>query len=369
MKMKRLMAVLLCTLTVAALASCTPKQPHTDANATTTATTTAATTKKADVQTTQGTVSTTTAATVATTTAKPEDPVTEKTEWKPIIYTKTTAKPTTTVPGLGENDFAKNPKYKLVWSDEFNGTKLNTNNWVYETGFVRNNEPQCYTKYERNVKVENGSLALTAIKEYYDGEFAVVNDWGSQHGQKRAANYTSGSINTSSKHDWKYGVFEMRAKMPDTNCKAAWPAFWTMGTSINGDYWPRTGEIDILESYGTNRRKYGATVHWFNQSKGQQASSWMNEYKQGSMDYTHPENLSNDWHVIGMEWDEKQIRFYFNSVTVGVFDITDPNMDEFHRKHYAMLDLALTSSDIGKTSAADFPFSYYVDYVRVYQKR
>ena len=52
MKMKRLMAVLLCTLTVAALASCTPKQPHTDANATTTATTTAATTKKADVQTT-----------------------------------------------------------------------------------------------------------------------------------------------------------------------------------------------------------------------------------------------------------------------------------------------------------------------------
>ena len=51
-------------------------------------------------------------------------------------------------------------KMKLVWSDEFNYNGLpDTNKWVYEAGFVRNQEPQYYTiKRLENCRVENGCL-------------------------------------------------------------------------------------------------------------------------------------------------------------------------------------------------------------------
>ena len=53
--------------------------------------------------------------------------------------------------------------YKLVWSDEFNGTSLNMNNWTYEIGTGQggwgNQELQYYTPGD-NVKFENGSLVI-----------------------------------------------------------------------------------------------------------------------------------------------------------------------------------------------------------------
>nr|AIA89543.1 CAZy families GH16 protein [uncultured Dyadobacter sp.] len=45
-------------------------------------------------------------------------------------------------------------------------------------------------------------------------------------------------------HEWKYGRFEMRAKL-DTQ-PGMWPAFWTLG--VKGQ-WPSNGEIDIMEYY------------------------------------------------------------------------------------------------------------------------
>jgi len=37
--------------------------------------------------------------------------------------------------------------YRLVWSDEFDGSGLpDSRNWSYEEGYVRNNELQYYTR-------------------------------------------------------------------------------------------------------------------------------------------------------------------------------------------------------------------------------
>ena len=91
--------------------------------------------------------------------------------------------------------------YKLLWSDEFNGKKLNTEIWNYEThqpGWT-NNELQEYTASEENIFVRDGNLIIKAKKE--------KNPTGGFH-------YTSGKITTQDKQDFTYGKIIARAKVP-----------------------------------------------------------------------------------------------------------------------------------------------------------
>ena len=46
--------------------------------------------------------------------------------------------------------------YHLIWNDEFNEDGKPSSDWVYEKGFVRNNELQWYQ--EDNASGSNGSL-------------------------------------------------------------------------------------------------------------------------------------------------------------------------------------------------------------------
>lgn len=54
--------------------------------------------------------------------------------------------------------------WKLVWSDDFDKPGLpDAAKWAYETGFIRNEEQQFYTKARpENARVENGLLVIEA---------------------------------------------------------------------------------------------------------------------------------------------------------------------------------------------------------------
>src|SRR3954468_12801990 len=60
----------------------------------------------------------------------------------------------------------------LLWSDEFNGTTVNTSNWNIDVGGggFGNNEKQYYTSRSNNVQVGGGQLTITALSESYGGE-------------------------------------------------------------------------------------------------------------------------------------------------------------------------------------------------------
>lgn len=252
----------------------------------------------------------------------------------------------------GENNYAENPDYELVWSDEFNGTELNTRNWGYEIGYIRNGEPQYYTNRKENVTVENGYLRITALNKPYP--------YGGG-----TAKYTSGSINTQGKQSFKYGAIEMRAKLPnsESNPTATWPAFWMMGTK---SWWPYCGETDILEMYGQNFAKYEANVHWADEN-GKHIMLWNTDGYLPT--YIHYEELGDTWHTYGIEWTEEYMRFYCDDQTLGTIDITDEQMSELHMDNYLLLNLALQNGEIKKAQKEDFPIDYLVDYVRVYQKK
>lgn len=108
----------------------------------------------------------------------------------------------------------ENSDYKLVWEDEFEGDRLNMDDWnfeYHEPGWV-NAELQEYVDSEKNTYVKDGKLYIQALKEIIDGK----------------PYYTSGRINTQGKHDFQYGRFEARAKVPSG--KGFLPAFWMMPT-------------------------------------------------------------------------------------------------------------------------------------------
>jgi len=142
---------------------------------------------------------------------------------------------------MDQNDYTPGPNWKLVWADEFDGDKINSDNWNYqkEPAGRFNEEWQRYTTSKKNGYVKNGCMVIEAIHE------------SDKHGLDQ---YTSARMNTAGKQSWKYGKIAARMKLPEG--QGIWPAFWMLGANINengGDTpWPQCGEIDILELYGTN---------------------------------------------------------------------------------------------------------------------
>ncbi|HXO76901.1 MAG TPA: glycoside hydrolase family 16 protein, partial [Puia sp.] len=118
--------------------------------------------------------------------------------------------------------------YQLVWSDEFNGTSVNTGNWNLDNGNPNvNNEKEYYQA--ANAAVTGGNLVITARQQSMGGQ-----------------PYTSSKLNSYGKFSITYGRIEARIKMPMV--QGTWPAFWMLGNSINqGTPWPDCGEIDIME--------------------------------------------------------------------------------------------------------------------------
>ncbi|MEX2366515.1 MAG: hypothetical protein WD601_07890, partial [Pseudohongiellaceae bacterium] len=61
--------------------------------------------------------------------------------------------------------------WRLVWSDEFDGSAIDPAKWSHEQNCWGggNNEQQCYTDQASNAFIENGTLVIKAIKEDFTG--------------------------------------------------------------------------------------------------------------------------------------------------------------------------------------------------------
>jgi Glycosyl hydrolases family 16 len=190
----------------------------------------------------------------------------------------------------------------LVWSDEFNGSALDTTKWQAVDGVPRQGGS---TWMADEVKVKDGylHLGITATK------IPTSN--------KDKANYNCGAVRT--KKDYSkglftktYGYFEARCKLPARIDADYWAAFWMMTGSIN-DKQPSTqlgNEIDIMESFTiANKGKHHLTMHW----NGYGALH--NSY---SLDCGKPANLKDgNFHVYGFYWDQSKYISYVDGVEVG----------------------------------------------------
>lgn len=236
-------------------------------------------------------------------------------------------------------------KKKLIWSDEFNYIGLpDSTKWGYEQGFVRNKEPQYYTKARlENARVADGKLIIEAKKEAYNG-----------------ADYTSASLITLNKMHLKYGRIEVRAKV--YKGIGGWPAIWMLGTNRGPVKWPNCGEIDILEYVGKDSTQVYGTVHYADST-----DKYVFQTEKPVVGKPY-----DGFHIYTMDWDKDQIKLYYDHKEYFVFDIknADNKIDNpFRKDYYLLLNLALGREGTlgGRLDDAILPLKYEVDYVRIYK--
>lgn len=237
---------------------------------------------------------------------------------------------------------------ELVWSDEFDYSGApDPEKWSYDLGNGcptlcgwGNNEKQTYTRSLENAYVQDGKLVIKAQR-------------------KAAENYSSARLITKNKGDWKYGLFEIRAKLPTG--KGTWPAIWMLPTKWNYGNWPRSGEIDIMEHVGYDPGNVHGTVHTeaFNHIKGTQRG-----------DSILIEDAIGEFHTYAIKWTPDYIEFMVDGNTYNKFENnhTGPDAWPFDQEFHLILNVAVGGMWGGKHGIDDkiWPQQMEVDYVRVY---
>jgi beta-glucanase (GH16 family) len=248
---------------------------------------------------------------------------------------------------------AKN-KWKLIWHDEFDGTKLDTSKWnVLLRENSKHGELQYYVPDE--VYVEKGMLILRSRKR----------NFGSKE-------YTSGRLDTKGKFAPTYGRFEIRARLPFG--KGLWPAHWLYPENRNWqmekmmedavaagkerlipEERPWYSEIDIMEFLGHESNTLYGTIHYcsFDGTRRSSSGTW-----KGPVDYT------KDFHIYSLEWEPDSIRWYIDGNMIHATTNGIP-----HKPHFLILNTAVGGSWPGNPdSTTVFPQLHEIDYVRFYQK-
>eukprot|EP00659_Diplonema_papillatum_P011670 gene11670-17994_t len=181
--------------------------------------------------------------------------------------------------------------WNLVWSDEFSGSAVDTTKWNFEVNCAGggNGEKQCYTSSSDNAYVSDGVLTIKAMPAT-DADSPLP--------------YTSARLTTKGKGDWVYGRFEARIQLP--HGQGSWPAFWMLPSNNTFGRSIQSGEIDIVET--VNLKVNGqSTIHGTMHYGG----NWpMNA--ESSVKIQPPTNPADGYHVYAVEWEEGEIRWYYD---------------------------------------------------------
>lgn len=219
--------------------------------------------------------------------------------------------------------------WKLAWSDEFNGPRIDQTKWDIMGDWKRRDG---YWVKEDSYLDAKGNLIIRTKK---DGD-----------------RYTSGAIRTKGKFEHRFGYWVCRCKFPTQ--EGHWPAFWLHIGSVNkiGDGGKDGTEIDIMEK-PWREDKTTQNLHWDGYGK---------EHKSAGKETVIP-GLSKGWHTFGLLWRPDEYVFYvdgketWRSNAGGVSQVPE----------YAKLteEIGKWGGDITK---ANLPDHFVVDYVRVYDE-
>lgn len=239
---------------------------------------------------------------------------------------------------------------ELLWSDEFDGSVVDSNVWSFDTGSGGWGNEELQTYSQDNVKVENGNLVITVTKD--DNVIS------------------SGRIHTNNNLQLLYGRIEARIQIPDP-ANGLWPSLWMLGTNFDEVGWPKSGSMTMMQmgseealQLGKAKSHVGSAFHWEASQGGVGVDS--NEIDSGM-------DLTSDFHTYVMEWTPDSITTFVDGTRIMRKDISSDgcgSCDEFHRPYFFLLSVAVGGQYMNllgvDSITAPLPADMMVDYVRIY---
>ena len=222
------------------------------------------------------------------------------------------------------------------FSDEFNGSALDTNKWEPFRKW-KGRPPGLFCS--SNVTVENGCLVLAMRKETVP----------EMKKDPKYHDYTSAILETI--QSTRYGYFEIRARPMNS---AGSSSFWFSGGPKN---W-RT-EIDVFEigAKAVGREcAYNMNAHVFRENGKD------DHWNTGGV-WQAPWRFSDDYHVYGFEWSPQQLVYYVDGVAVRSL----PNT-HWHQPMRLIFDSETMPDWFGLPRDEDLPSTFRVDYLRVWKR-
>lgn len=236
------------------------------------------------------------------------------------------------------------PKWELVWEENFNGKELDTTVWSR----IPRGKPDWQNTQsfdDRCYEMRDGKLILKGI----------VND----NREADTAAYLTGGVWTKHKKSFHRGRIEVRAKLQAA--QGAWPAIWMMPFETEKYRWPMGGEVDIMERLNFDTIAY-QTVH-SNYTVNLGIKDHPHHYS------TAPIN-SEDFNIYGVDFWPDSLVFHINGKRNFAYPRIETDKEgqfPFDIAQYLLIDMQLGGSWVGTVNPEHLPIEMEVDWVRHYQ--
>ena len=224
-----------------------------------------------------------------------------------------------------------NPEF----SDEFNGAALDTAKWDDHNPTWEGRPPGWFNP--KNVAVKDGNLELWAKAETLPGLKPEYKD------------FTTAAV--KSKDTVLYGYFEVRCKPMKSHASSA---FWFYNDGK--ELWT---EIDVFEIGGgapEHQNTYYMTLHVM-RSPGDPS------HRSSGDKWTAPYVLADEWHVYGIDWNEKQLVWYVDGKPVRTVENT-----MWHQPLRLNFDSETMPEWFGLPKKEELPAVFQIDWLRAWKR-
>jgi beta-glucanase (GH16 family) len=247
--------------------------------------------------------------------------------------------------------------WTLTWSDEFNGpdgSAVDPTKWTYDVGGsgCGNEELEYYTTGTQNAVVGGGNLVITATTE-------GASQYQCSYPSPGTCQYTSARLLTQGLFAQQYGLFEARVQMPTG--QGLWPAVWMLGNDIDTVNWPACGEIDFMETIGSDISTNHGSLHMPT-----------NYGPTGTFTLPNDASFADAFHTFAVQWEPGTVRFYVDDQlyeTQNQSSVPAGDTWEFDQPFFLLINVAVGGTWPGSPdSTTTFPQTMKVDWVRVYQQ-
>ncbi len=230
--------------------------------------------------------------------------------------------------GLVRADPPAGHEWKLVWSDEFDGTEVDAAKWEKVGDGPRHGA--FWLKENTRLDGKGNLVVASTVK---DGR------------------YGCGGVRSNDRFMHAFGYYEIRCQVPKQ--AGTWAAFWLYAPCVGkiGNGGKDGAEIDIFETPWRNEEKINVAIHW--DGYGKEHKSWAQK--------PAAKGLQEGFHTFGLNWTPTDYIFYYDGKEVARTAAGGVCEAPLYVK--VTTEIGEWAGDIKKAKLPDY---FTVDYVRVY---